>query len=188
MIIFVRHAAVLVDRDAPASSWTLDHEAAAACAPLREWLTGRDLRWLSSPEHKATATLQLLTDRPYNVVPELAEVSRAGWLDDYRDAVAKFFAARSSPSLPGWETADAAAARFDRALRDWVGGSSGDGIVVGTHGLVLTAWACRDKPADKALKWWAALTMPALLVMDDPDTERWLTYGEARVSDPLIGR
>lgn len=188
MVIFVRHAAVMVDRQTSASSWMLDHQAAAACAPLRAWLQGRDLSWFSSPEDKATATLRLLTDLPYQVVPELAEVSRAGWLDDYRDAVRRFFTVRSSPPLPGWETADTAAARFDRALRDIVGSSSGDGIVICTHGLVLTAWACRDKSTDEALAWWAALTMPTLLVMPDPEIERWWTSGQVSVSVPLIGR
>jgi broad specificity phosphatase PhoE len=79
----VRHGRPLIDPTAPASAWELDPDFFDDVWALRDRLPA-SAAWFSSPEPKALATAQLLTDTDVGVVDELREHERGvtSWFDD----------------------------------------------------------------------------------------------------------
>ena len=106
MLFLVRHGRPLVDRSRPAHEWELDPAAYDDIWALR---TSRRLprhaTWFSSPERKALATAELLTDGEIGVVDGLREHQRdsSEWIDDFDDAVRRAFAVPAAAAVPGWE-------------------------------------------------------------------------------------
>lgn len=188
MIVLIRHARTHKVPQRPVAEWELAHGAAEECAVLAAGLRARyDLSgatWASSPESKAIATARYLTDAPVGVVEELREVRRGGWLDNYDQTVAEFFAAPSRPAGDGWETAAEARQRFDDGLRHLVGASRGGPLVVVSHGLVLSAWAFAELPPAQVMTNWQALRMPDARLMSDEAVSHWLRDGRVTLDIP----
>jgi broad specificity phosphatase PhoE len=134
MLWFVRHAAVELELDRPASTWQLTEDGRAEAeaiavrlAPVR--------RVLSSPEPKALGTAEPLAVRSgvqIEVDPRLREVRREANLPDYgahREAVRRYL---EGELVAGWEPADDARARFAEVLEGL------DDAAVVTHATVLS--------------------------------------------------
>lgn len=125
---------------------------------------------VSSPERKAIETLSLATGLPAQGIlrhPDLGEVRRVEAVDEgFHARRSDWVAGRLDARHEGWETPEEAATRFERALT-----SFGDApLVIGTHGMVLTAWAawCGLVPGGEgAAVFWRGLRMPDALLCED---------------------
>ncbi|HEY3014757.1 MAG TPA: histidine phosphatase family protein [Nocardioides sp.] len=167
MLHLVRHGPPLVDRSVPAAQWDLDPAGYDAVWALRE--SGRlpeRATWFCSPEPKAIATAQLLTDRDVGVLDDLREHVRESpaWIEDFAGTVRRAFAQPDLAAADGWETITACRARVLPAVETILDVHRDEDVVLVGHG---TAWtlvvaALTGRPPD--LDAWAALRMPDLIV------------------------
>ncbi|MFE6994711.1 histidine phosphatase family protein [Microbacterium sp. NPDC057659] len=169
-ITLLRHAMPEVDASSAPSSWRLSADGAAAAAALL--LEGAAV---SSPELKALQTTALAT----RVLPEAVaqdarfrEVDRDEPVhDDFRDARRAWVSGSLDERHSGWETQDAVSQRFHDGLM----AHSAEHLVVGTHGMALTAWMTAQgliEPGDAAVEFWAALRFPEVIELDLPLSPR----------------
>ena len=172
MLHLVRHGRPLVERGLLASAWELDPAGFDDIWALRE--SGRlPLRaaWYCSPEPKAVATAQLLTDGDVATVDALREQVRdtSDWLDDFDTVVRRAFADPERPAHAGWEPLARTRDRVVPAVRALLGEHPGEDLVLVGHG---TAWT----------------VVAAALAGDPPDTGRWARLGMPDVIslDPAV--
>lgn len=127
-----------------------------------------DSVWVSSPELKAVETLRCARQAADVEIREddrLGEVFRPDEPFDERFAERRraWVEGRIDERHIGWEPREDAASRFDAAVRAREGSPS---LVVGTHGLVLTAWLVsigQVEPGSPAGAFWARLAFPDLI-------------------------
>jgi broad specificity phosphatase PhoE len=171
VIWLVRHGRPLVRRDQPAHTWELDPAGFDDVWALRE--SGRlppGAVWFSSPEPKATATAQLLTEQEVGVVDNLRELVRdsSDWIEDFDAVLARAFADPDSPAYAGWEPAAHCRDRVTRAVMGILAAHPTDDIVLVGHGTAWTLLAAEltGQPADLAR--WRTMKMPDLITLDPP--------------------
>lgn len=141
---FVRHAMPLVDAQRAPADWDLTREGEAeAAAPrlrLRRLTPDASAVIVSSPERKAVQTVALATERPTDSIRTDAgfrEIDRHETVsEDFRDARRAWIAGELDARHSNWESPQHAADRMDAALRS----ANAQTVIVGTHGMVLTAW------------------------------------------------
>lgn len=126
---------------------------------------------MSSPERKALRTTALMTasdEAALGVDARFREVDRLERVhDDFRAARAAWIAGELDSRHHGWETPDAAARRFHEGLA----AHTADHLIVGTHGMVLTAWLVAQgqvQPGVAAVAFWEALDFPAVVEITVP--------------------
>jgi broad specificity phosphatase PhoE len=171
-VFLVRHGRPLVARDRPAADWELDPAGFDDVWALRE--SGRlpqRASWFSSPEPKATATAQLLTEGDVGIVDDLREHERrtTEWLEDDRAFGAVVRRAFAEPDLsahPGWEPLSACRDRVVPAVRRIVDVHAGEDVVLVGHGTAWTVTLAELTGAAPDLDRWAALKMPDVLVVE----------------------
>lgn len=162
----VRHGRSVPDPRRPASTWDLDPAAYDDVWALRDRLPAA-AAWCSSPEPKALATAELLTDGEIGVLDDLREHEReAGWLEDFPGVVERAFADPTVPAAPGWEPLEDCRARVVPAVRRLLEVHAGEDLVLVGHG---TAWTLvladlTGHPPDLAR--WRALRMPDVWTVD----------------------
>jgi broad specificity phosphatase PhoE len=168
-LFLVRHGRPVVDRSRPAHEWELDPAAYDDVWALRS--SGRlpvHAAWFSSPEPRALATAELLTDGDVGVVDGLREQVRDNdeWVEDFDDAVRRAFAVPDAVAVPGWEPIAVCRDRVVRAV-DGILAACGDSDVVlvghGTAWTVLAAVLTRTEPD---LERWRALAMPDVIALE----------------------
>ena len=169
MLYLVRHGRPLVDRPRPAREWELDPAAYDDVWALRT--SGRlpeHAAWFSSPEPKALATAELLTDGDVGVVDGLREHVRdsSEWIEDFDDAVRRAFAVPDAVAVPGWEPLAACRERVVRAVDGILAAYGDDDIVLVGHGTAWTALAAVLTATEPDLDRWHALQMPDLVVIE----------------------
>jgi broad specificity phosphatase PhoE len=153
MLWFIRHAAVDLDLDRPASTWTLSAAGRAAAADLAASLAPVP-RVCSSPEPKAVATaepLALASRVAVELDPRLREVERPTNLpgaEAHRAAVAAYLAGRP---IDTWEPREAALARFAAAVAEL------DDTAVVTHATVLSLFLGYD------VERWEQIALPDVI-------------------------
>jgi broad specificity phosphatase PhoE len=163
-LILIRHSQSLMIPDQPASSWPLTTEGRARCLPLAQKLTPYQLpRIITSTEIKAIETGRIIADHlqiPCAIASGLHEhesddkfQSRQAFLA----AVNRLFAEPDRPVFG--QSAHAALARFQQAIKDVCACYPVDNLAVVTHGRVLALFlaALTEEPA---VKIWPALKMP----------------------------
>jgi broad specificity phosphatase PhoE len=163
VLYLVRHGRPLIDRARPAHEWELDPAYADDVRALRPRLP-LHAAWFSSPEPKALATAQLLTDEPVEVVDDLREHERhsTDWIDDFESVVRRAFERPEVPAYAGWVPLADTRRRVVTAVEGILDQHPGHDVVLVGHG---TAWtllrsALTGEPPD--LDWWARLSMPDL--------------------------
>jgi broad specificity phosphatase PhoE len=139
-LFLVRHGRPIVDVRRPAHTWELDPAGYDDIWALRT--SGRlpaQAVWYSSPEPRALATAELLTDGEVGVVDGLREHERdtAEWTDDFPEAVRWAFAVPDAVAVPGWEPLSACRERVVRTVEGMVSAHAGGDVVLVGHG---TAW------------------------------------------------
>jgi broad specificity phosphatase PhoE len=172
-LFLVRHGLSAPRGGAPADEWELDPAGFDDVWTLRE--SGRlpaGAVWFTSPEPKAVATAQLLTEGEVGVVDDLREHVRGStaWLDDFTDTVARAFARPDVPAYDGWEPLAACRDRVVRAVRGILSAHAGEDVVLVGHGTAWTVLVAELTGAAPDLDRWRALAMPDLLVLD-PSSE-----------------
>ena len=168
-LFLVRHGRPVVDRSRPAHEWELDPAGFDDVWALRT--SGRlpdRAVWLSSPEPKALATAELLTDGGVGVVEGLREHVResADWVKDFDDAVRRAFAVPEAVAVPGWEPLSACRDRVVRAVEGILDVHPHDDVVLVGHGTAWTVLRAALTGTEPDLERWRALTMPDLLVVE----------------------
>lgn len=156
----VRHGRSVPDPERPAEEWALDPAAYDDVWALRDRLPAA-AAWCSSPEPKALATAELLTDGEIGVLDDLREHRRAaGWLEDFPDAVARAFADPDTPAAPGWEPLEECRARVVPAVRRLLEVHEGQDLVLVGHGTAWTLVLADLTGTEPDLERWRALRMP----------------------------
>jgi broad specificity phosphatase PhoE len=173
-VVLVRHAQPAATADRPPAAWALSCAGRAAAADLRTVLPG-DGRWVCSPERKAVETLQIAaqssdepvitTDpgfgevrRPVEPFDEDVHARRRAWVENRLDI-----------RHAGWETPEGAAERFADAVARH---ASARPLVIGTHGMVLTAWLVligRVEAGRPAGDLWSGLRFPDAVLVETPE-------------------
>ncbi|MCA5894328.1 hypothetical protein LEP48_13355 [Isoptericola sp. NEAU-Y5] len=196
-IVLVRHGAPEVSAAVPARSWPLSSEGRVASARLGPAASRRDVPdpppegvpggllgvlpasslAVASTEPKSIETLCLaLGTRSVATDARFDEVARPGEPFDtsFRQARRAWVEGTLDGRHAGWEPPDVAAFRFDAAVRAHAraGGADATGtrtLVIGTHGMVLTAWLVsigRVDPGAPAARAWDELSFPDVLHLE----------------------
>lgn len=173
-LILVKHSTVTIDTERTASEWELSAEGWRRCDALAERLAAfHPRRVVASKEPKATETGRRVAERLgllFETAPDLHEHDRRGvpylGADEFEAAVARFFAQPNELVL-GRETAEAAGARFEAAVRRVVAQSSAETLVIVAHGTVISLFVARYAGVD-AFDLWRRLDLPSFVVLNWP--------------------
>ncbi len=175
MLFLVRHGRPVVEPGLLPSAWELDPAHFDDVWALRE--SGRlpeRARWFCSPEPKAIATAQLLTEDEVGVVDGLREQVRdtGDWLDDLDATVRRAFAVPDHPAHPGWEPLSRTRDRVLIAVRALLDAHPDDDLVLVGHGTAWTVVAAVLTEAEPDLDRWSTLGMPDVICVDWPLASR----------------
>lgn len=173
-VLLVRHAMPVVEPGTDPAGWTLSAAGEAAAAALRPRLPA-DARLVSSPEPKAVQTitgatgLLPVTDARFGEVRRPAEPQ-----DGWRAARHAWVSGAHDDRHLGWETFAEAGQRFAAGVADYStrSGTDVDTVVIGTHGMVLTAWLVSIgfwQPGEPAAQRWATLECPDVVEVTFPE-------------------
>ena len=165
-VTFLRHALPEVDPQAQPSEWALTQDGAEAAKALD---VSRNAQFISSPERKALQTVALASGLSEDTVvtdPAFREVDRIEVVHDgYRAARRAWVSGVLDHQHEDWESPESAANRVSDALRRY----DSPHLVVGTHGMVLTAWLVSSglvEPGDLAAAFWERLPFPAVVTVE----------------------
>lgn len=166
MLYLVRHGRPLLEPGLLPSAWELDPAGFDDIWALRE--SGRlpsGARWFSSPEPKAVATAQLLTDAEVGVVDGLREHVRetADWIEDFAATVRRAFERPDVSACDGWEPLDRARDRVVTTVRGLMAEHPGEDLVLVGHGTAWTVLVAELTGTEPDLDRWAALAMPDVI-------------------------
>jgi broad specificity phosphatase PhoE len=169
-ITFLRHAMPEVESGIMPAEWRLSAAGVAAAGALHI-ASAPSTRALSSPELKARQTTALALDSPLEAIvtdARFREVDREERVHaGFRDARRLWVAGRLDQRHRHWEAPKAAAQRFHEGLL----AHAAEHLVVGTHGMVLTAWMVDQgliAPGDEAVAFWEALALPDVIELTLP--------------------
>ena len=171
-LILVKHAPPQVTPEVASPRWVLSAEGHARCGWLAAELASQGVtRLYSSLEPKALETAALaglelgLEVRPRRDLNENDRTGMAfGTTDELKQTIRRFFETPSTLVM-GKETAEAALARFEAAIRALIAEAPDETVAVVAHGTVLTLLVARYNPV-AAFAFWEALTLPAYVVLD----------------------
>lgn len=161
--IIIRHAAPEARPDQGPATWPLSPAGREAAAELKSVIP-QGAMLASSDEVKAIETVSLAAavDRAeLRVDDHFGEVRRPGepFDNDHRSRRRAWVEGRPDGRHTSWETPEQAGLRFQRGLDELDDGT----VVVGTHGMVLTAWlvaAGHLEAGPAAGAFWEDLAFP----------------------------
>jgi broad specificity phosphatase PhoE len=166
MLYLVRHGRPRIEPGLLPSAWELDPAGFDDIWALRE--SGRlpaRAHWFTSPEAKAIATAQLLTDADVAIVDGLREQVRdtGDWLDDFEETVRRAFAEPDVPAYDGWEPLAATRARVATVVRGLLDEHPGDDLVLVGHGTAWTVLAAELTGTPPDLERWRTMAFPDVI-------------------------
>ena len=169
-LFLVRHGRPAIDPARPAHTWELDPAGFDDVWALRE--SGRlpqRAAWFCSPEPKAVATAQLLTESDVGIVDDLREHVRdsADWIEDFAAVVRRAFAEPHLVAAPGWETLDACRDRVVAAVTRIRDVHAGEDVVLVGHGTAWTLAVAGLTGQVPDLDRWESMAMPDLIRVGD---------------------
>lgn len=166
VVSFVLHAMPEVDPQAMPSEWVLTPDGIEAATGLHI-TPGAQI--VSSPEAKALQTVALATgtaEASVAVDPSFREVDRTEVVHaGYRAARRAWVSGALDDQHQGWESPEAVASRISDGLLRY----DAPCLVVGTHGMALTAWLVSTgvvKPHASAVAFWERLPFPAVVTVE----------------------
>jgi broad specificity phosphatase PhoE len=170
-LILVKHAMPVIVPDAPPRTWLLSDDGRAAAAQLAGDLAPFDpLVVFSSFEPKAAETGQIIAARlgiPVTAAPDLHEHEREIVPFDstelFHQRIERFFEVPDQ-IVYGTESADAAHARFERAVREVEAEYPSGSLVIVAHGTVISLLVARAN-AIAPFPFWCGLGLPAAVVV-----------------------
>jgi broad specificity phosphatase PhoE len=170
-ITLVRHAEPDVTPSTDPALWPLSAAGRLGAERLRPRLPLGTAVWVASTEVKAYQTLECLAGDDQREIlrdERLDEVRRhEPFDDDFRSRRRAWVEGRLDDRHEGWEPPRAAAARFEEAVR--AHGGPGASLVIGSHGMVITAWLVhrrRVRPGSEAAAFWESLAFPDLVELE----------------------
>jgi broad specificity phosphatase PhoE len=177
-LLVVKHAQPQMLAEVNSQRWTLSEEGRRSCGWLAEAFVREGVRRVyASLEPKALETAALAAaPLGVDVRPRdgLAENDRTGvGFASQEVHVRRFHTFFDEPAKVsmGKESADAAHARFTRAVRAAVRESAGETLAIVSHGTVITLLVSRANGL-APFPLWERLDLPSYLVLD-PDTLAW---------------
>lgn len=176
-LILVRHSESQPSPELPATEWPLTDRGRRHCHTLAGRLQGYEPQIiLTSTERKAQETGEILArahSLPLEVVPGVHEHDRTGvpYYDrgTFLELVQHFFA-RPEELVFGRETADAALARFSKAVHSAMQTHGEATVTLVTHGTVLSLFAA-PYAGEEPHAFWRRLQMPAYVAFSWPQLE-----------------
>ncbi|MFZ2503885.1 MAG: histidine phosphatase family protein [Nocardioides sp.] len=165
-ILVVRHAEPAVSPAVDPNAWQLSEAGRDAATQLGQRLP-RDGRWVASTERKAYETLLYVGHSSVTVRQDsrFDEVRRnEPFDDDFKTRRRAWVEGRLDVRHSGWESPHEAAERFEDAVHDH--SADAEYLVVGTHGMVLTAWllhARQQLEPSEAGSFWEHMTFPDII-------------------------
>ncbi|HEU5037049.1 MAG TPA: histidine phosphatase family protein [Nocardioides sp.] len=166
MLYLVRHGRPRIEPGLLPSAWELDPAGFDDIWALRE--SGRlptRAHWFTSPEAKAIATAQLLTDADVGIVDALREQVRetADWIEHFDATVRRAFAEPEVPAYDGWEPLAVTRDRVVTVARSLLEEHAGEDLVLVGHGTAWTVLAAELTGSEPDLDRWATLGMPDVI-------------------------
>lgn len=164
-IHLVRHAMPALSPWHGPKEWRLSDDGVEAARALGGTLpTG--VRVLVSDELKAQQTLREAGFGDVEVDARFGEVGMPPMPlgSDVRPARRRWVAGEMPRSLDGWEPMVLAARRFDAAVAE-----RSDDLVIGTHGMVLTAWLVsigHVRAGESAARFWEGLRFADVVTVE----------------------
>lgn len=170
MLILVRHAMPLVDKDLPPTTWRLSAEGKLAARRIGHLLPA-DAVLVSSAEPKASDTLVCATGRSVTCDVRLSEVNRPAepFSADFRTPRLRYVA--GNPPA-GWERPDDVAARIDAVIADHTDTSRP--LVLAGHGMAFTTWLAFHRCIDDPSAFWSGLRFPDVFQVQPGVAQRLL--------------
>jgi broad specificity phosphatase PhoE len=166
-IVLVRHAEPRASPTADPQQWPLSAAGRSAATSLRDRLPAMS-RWLASTEVKAYETLRCARPHEAHAIIQDARFDEVRRIEPFDDDVSArrraWVEGRLDERHSGWETPLEAAERFEAAVSEH---SAIDPLlVIGSHGMVLTAWLAHVRGAvatQEAGAFWGALAFPDVI-------------------------
>lgn len=171
-LILVKHAMPVIVPDAPSPTWLLSDEGRDAAARLATALAAyQPVAVVSSVEPKAVETGNIIAahlNLTATTAPGLHEHERdVVPYDDterFHQRMQRFFAEPASV-VYGTESADAAHARFESAVRSALAAHPSGTLIVVAHGTVISLLVARANNIDP-FPFWKGLDLPSLVVVE----------------------
>jgi broad specificity phosphatase PhoE len=171
-LILVKHAMPVIVPDAPPRTWQLSDAGRDAAATLANELAAyQPVAVVASVEPKAAdtgAVIAACLGLPATTATGLHEHERdVVPFDDterFHGRIRQFFA---EPGIVvyGTESADAAHARFEHAIRDVLAEHPAGTLVVVAHGTVISLLVARANSIEP-FPFWAGLDLPSFVVLE----------------------
>lgn len=171
-LILVKNAPPQIDPSVVPQRWVLSEDGRASCDWLAQALQREGVeRLYASLEPKALETAALVglaMGLPVQPRADLHENDRTGTgflsQDDLEARMRRFFTAPGEPVV-GMETADAARARFEAAIRAILAETKSGNVAIVTHGTVISLLTGAGDPAT-TYELWMSLGLPSYVVLD----------------------
>jgi broad specificity phosphatase PhoE len=174
-LLLIKHSLPEIVENLQASEWHLSAEGCQRCAALARAVAPYVPQViLSSREPKAQETAQILADslkRNFVVVDNLHEHERTKTpffsKAEFQASVQRFFD-QPDRLVMGDETADAAQARFGKAIQSILADRPNDNLAIVAHGTVISLFVARQTGLD-GFSLWQRLGLPSFVVLSLPD-------------------
>ena len=167
-VVLIRHAEPLMVGETPGAEWPLTEKGRNDATVLGASLAGRpeSAIVLTSPERRACETAALAVPLVVaRVRDELSEVKKPWYAsaDERTNAAAKYL---NGEVVEGWERRENVISRIAQLKSD-VGSSQG--LVIVSHGMLLTTWFDHEIGLNDPFSFWSDLRMPDAWVADFED-------------------
>ena len=171
-LILVKHAMPVIVPDAPPPTWVLSVKGRDASARMGEKLAAYEsVAVITSVEPKAAKTGQIIAGHlglPATSATGLHEHERDvvpfDGIELFHNRMRQFFA-EPDAVVYGTESADAAHARFERAVRNVLVAHPSGTVIVVAHGTVISLLVARANGIESC-PFWAGLDLPSFVVVE----------------------
>ena len=172
-LYLIRHPHTRPDPAVPASQWGLSEMGEEQVRALVKAPFWRQVVALYTSTHPKTKVVGEVVHQVYGLpVYEdagLDEAAREGWLepDEFQAAQRAFFTVTDRAPVPGWESADAARARFVAALDALAARHKpDDSLAVVTHASVLTLYLAHVRGEAARYADWSPIGFAEVIALD----------------------
>jgi len=174
-LLLIKHSLPEIVESVPANEWLLSGEGRRLSESLANAIAPYNPQVIvSSREPKAKETARVLANSlglSFSAVDNLHEHERTStpYLSkgEFQASVRDFFE-RPKQLVMGEETADAAHARFKKAVQLVLADHPDETIAIVAHGAVISLFVSRQTGVD-AFTLWQQLDMPSFVVLSLPD-------------------
>jgi broad specificity phosphatase PhoE len=167
-IYLVRHAKTVIDPQKNSEYWALDTN---ATKEIQDLVSANDYdrvdKIISSAERKAVETAKILSKsvgKPFEIIKDINEVKRGGFVDDYDETVKLFFA-NPKKSIVEWETASSALKRTQMAITHILEKEDSHCVAVVGQGLIFSLLRAHWLGLSKVnFSDWQTMKMPDISI------------------------